>query len=97
MKMRTRKSNRRNPLPKTVWMTAIVCLMAIIQTSAADFDARKHGAKGDGKSKDTAALQSAIEQISSDCGWPSANSLKNLFKRRFGMSMRAYRNQNRAP
>ena len=35
-----------------------------------------------------------IEQISSDCGWPSANSLKNLFKRRFGMSMRAYRNQN---
>ena len=35
-----------------------------------------------------------IEQISSDCGWPNANSLKNLFKRRFGMSMRAYRNQN---
>ena len=43
MKMRTETYNRRNPLPKTGWMTAIVCLMAIIQTSAADFDARKHG------------------------------------------------------
>ena len=33
-----------------------------------------------------------IEQISTACGWQNANALKNLFKRRFGMSMRDYRN-----
>ena len=38
-----------------------------------------------------------IEQISTDCGWQSANSLKNLFKRRFGISMRDYRNHSRTP
>ena len=43
IKMRTEKSKRRNPSPKAACLAAIVCLMAIIQTSAADFDARKHG------------------------------------------------------
>ena len=42
-----------------------------------------------------ATTHDTIEQISSDCGWQSANSLKNLFKRRFGTSMRDYRNQTR--
>ena len=44
-----------------------------------------------------ATTHDTIEQISSDCGWQSANSLKNLFKRRFGTSMRDYRKQNRSP
>ena len=44
-----------------------------------------------------ASTHDTIEQISTDCGWLSANSLKNLFKRRFGTSMRDYRNQNRTP
>ena len=44
-----------------------------------------------------ATTHDTIEQISSDCGWQSANSLKNLFKRRFGTSMRDYRKQNRTP
>ena len=66
--MRTRKSNRRNPPPKAAWLAAIVSLTAIIQASAADFDVRKHGAKGDGKSKDTAALQSAIDACAADGG-----------------------------
>ena len=44
-----------------------------------------------------ASTHDTIEQISSDCGWQSANSLKNLFKRRFGTSMRDYRNPTRTP
>ena len=32
-----------------------------------------------------------IDSITSDCGFRNANHLKNLFKRRFGMSMRDYR------
>ena len=32
-----------------------------------------------------------IDQISIACGWQNANTLKNLFRRRFGMSMRDYR------
>ncbi|MBR4171307.1 MAG: substrate-binding domain-containing protein [Kiritimatiellae bacterium] len=35
-----------------------------------------------------------IETISVDCGWSNANTLKNLFRRAFGLSMRDYRNQH---
>ena len=42
-----------------------------------------------------ASTHDTIEQISTDCGWLSANTLKNLFKRRFGMTMRKYRNSSR--
>ena len=38
-----------------------------------------------------ASTHDTIDQISIACGWPNANTLKNLFKRRFGMSMRDYR------
>ena len=31
--------------------------------------------------------------IASQCGFPNVNSLRNLFRRRFGISMRDYRNQ----
>jgi len=44
-----------------------------------------------------ATTHDTIEQISTDCGWQSANSFKNLFKRRFGISMRDYRNHSRTP
>ena len=37
------------------------------------------------------STRDTIEKISNDCGWPNANSLKNLFKRRFGKSMREFR------
>jgi len=32
-----------------------------------------------------------IEKITADCGWSNANAAKNLFKRRFGVSMRDFR------
>ena len=37
-----------------------------------------------------------IDQISQKCGYGSPNHLMKMFKRKFGMSMREYRNQNRA-
>ena len=37
------------------------------------------------------STRDTIEKISGDCGWLSANSLKNLFKRRFGKPMREFR------
>ena len=37
------------------------------------------------------STRDTIEKISGDCGWLSANSLKNMFKRRFGRSMREFR------
>ena len=42
-----------------------------------------------------ASTSDTIEQISADCGWQSANALMNLFKRRFGMTMRKYRAKSR--
>ena len=38
------------------------------------------------------ATHDPIEKISADCGWDNVNALKNLFKRREGVSMRAWRN-----
>ena len=38
-----------------------------------------------------------IESISLSCGWTNPNVLKNLFKRRFGMSLRDYRNSTLPP
>ena len=38
------------------------------------------------------ATQTPIASIPSLCGFRNANALKNLFKRRFGASMRAFRN-----
>ena len=35
--------------------------------------------------------------IASQCGFPNANSLRNLFKRRFGISLRDYRKQRARP
>jgi len=32
-----------------------------------------------------------IDTIAADCGWRNVNALKNLFKRKFGVSMRDYR------
>ena len=37
-----------------------------------------------------------IDQISQKCGYGSPNHLMKMFKCKFGMTMRAYRNQNRA-
>lgn len=37
----------------------------------------------------------AIGSIPDLCGFKNANALKNLFKKRYGMTMRNYRNQNR--
>ena len=37
------------------------------------------------------ATRDTIEKITADCGWSNANAAKNLFKRRFGMSMRDWR------
>ena len=36
-----------------------------------------------------------VLQIGRDCGFKAPNYLKRLFKKRFGMSMREYRAQNR--
>ena len=41
-----------------------------------------------------ASTRDGIEKISSDCGWDSINSLKNIFHREVGMSMRSWRNTN---
>lgn len=40
--------------------------------------------------------QEPLTQIAASCGYHNANYLKNLFKRRFGMSMSAWRRQNAA-
>ena len=37
------------------------------------------------------ATRDTIEKITADCGWSNANAAKNLFKRRFGVSMRDFR------
>ena len=37
------------------------------------------------------STRDTIEKISTDCGWASRNTLKNLFKRTFGCSMRDFR------
>ena len=37
------------------------------------------------------ATRDTIEKITADCGWSNANAAKNLFKRRFGASMRTFR------
>ena len=37
------------------------------------------------------ATRDTIEKISADCGWANRNTLKNLFKRTFGCSMRDFR------
>ena len=36
----------------------------------------------------------SIASIQETCGFKNANALKNLFKRRYNMSMRDYRAQN---
>ena len=33
----------------------------------------------------------SIDKIAADCGYENTNSLRNLFKRRFGLTMREYR------
>ena len=38
-----------------------------------------------------------IEKISRDCGWNNLNTLKGLFRKTFGCSMRAWRQQNAGP
>jgi len=38
-----------------------------------------------------AETNDAIEKVSIDCGWENPISLKNLFKRRYGVSMRTWR------
>jgi len=38
------------------------------------------------------ATDDCIDQIAIDCGWANPTSLKNLFKRTYGMSMRDWRN-----
>lgn len=40
------------------------------------------------------ATREPISQISASCGYRNANYLKNLFKRRFGMTMSEWRKQN---
>ena len=39
------------------------------------------------------ATRDTIESISADCGWTNQNSLKNIFRRTFGKSMREFRAQ----
>ena len=42
------------------------------------------------------ATDDRIDEIATTCGYPNANYLKNLFKRRFSMSMRDFRRQSRS-
>ena len=42
------------------------------------------------------ATDDRIDEIAATCGYPNANYLKNLFKRRFSMSMRDFRRQSRS-
>lgn len=39
------------------------------------------------------STRESIDTIAADCGYENPNSLKNLFKKRFGLSMRAWRRQ----
>ena len=39
----------------------------------------------------------SISDVATHCGYPDTNYLKNLFRRRFGMSMRDYRKQQTSP
>ena len=41
--------------------------------------------------KRLASTRDSIEKISSDCGWNNVNSLKNLFRKATGKSMREWR------
>ena len=44
-----------------------------------------------------AATKMPIREIAASCGYENANSLKNLFNRRFGMPMREWRRRNATP
>ena len=42
-----------------------------------------------------AETKESVKEVAARCGYENANSLKNLFKRRFGMSMRDWRRRQR--